>query len=186
MTNVRRKGDLLYIPYPNAVFPNRCIKTNQPIESADYVVSFLVPPWLQRGYQDSHIKMVVLYKILHDSKRVKFKIGLSSASRKRRKCFLICSYLMSGIIGTVCLVGTFNVESEIFRAFCVTGTVVSLVLWMLLPFLGWLRLVRFSEDRLVVSGAPKQFLDTLAEFYDQLLVVIILSVNYDVFPPEIL
>lgn len=93
---------------------------------------------------------------------------------------------MSGIIGTVCLVGTFNVESEIFRAFCVTGTVVSLVLWMLLPFLGWLRLVRFSEDRLVVSGAPKQFLDTLAEFYDQLLVVIILSVNYDVFPPEIL
>lgn len=181
-----RKGAVLYIPYPDAVFPNRCIKTSQTTQ-VDYEASLVLPPFLQQGYQDSHIRAAEFYKILRHSKEIKLRVGLSEEWKRRRHRFLLI-VRTSAVVGMLlCGLGAYLAFSDVLRAICLVASGILLVLFFQLPLWGWLRPIGLANGYLMVAGAGREFLDSLPEFGKcKPLGVTILSANYEQFPPEIL
>ena len=93
--NVFRDGQLLVAPLEDAVFPNRCMKTNEPVESADFnFIGDLFPSQVNipksaagraaRAAEQAVFGGGVVTELIR-KRRVEFRIGLAAAQQARSK-----------------------------------------------------------------------------------------------------
>lgn len=165
MSNCFRDGKYIVVPYPNAQFPNRCVKTNREVDAADYKLVFSLPPHMQKGYRDSHIQLIEAAKVVQ-MKRITVQVGLCKElqrSRERLQVFaLICCVLGLTLgLGSAFSMGpTSGLPSKIVG---LTGLVflVCGVLAYVYHSYSFLTLCVFDGERLRISGASRKFLESL-------------------------
>lgn len=82
--NIYRDGKLIVAPVENAVFPNRCVKTNETVASADYSIAFEVVV-RNRGEKVPESKIELAARVMANRRKILMNIGLCDEKKKRSK-----------------------------------------------------------------------------------------------------
>ena len=160
--NVMRQGNKVVIPKSGAIFPSRCVKTNEPVteDEVKKETYYWCTPWVALSILLSLLVTVILYIVLR--KKVLVKVPISAAGRanvqkhKRNILGLV-------VVGIALVVVDFSIPQAM--GWSALGLLMVLVALIYAAVKGTaLRIVKMENDRVWLKGACPAFLESLPRF----------------------
>ena len=186
--NLCRDGNWLVVPIENAVFPNRCIKTNQPVESPTYLfVTDLLWQQVQvpesGGQQAANAAAKALFGgvggavlDLARKRRLKYQIGLSEEYQVKAKkrfrwglALVVLGPILSVVLGTILGVLTQSIFGHPIVPLILGGFALGFIMMLVgiilfaISSMGILQVKRSDGRSVWFDGANREFLATLPE-----------------------
>ncbi len=155
---IHRKGRYVVLT-PDTEWPSRCFKCNETTPQKLEVKLAYINPWIYLSILINLLLTIILAAIFQ--KRFTMNLPLCEKHRRKRKILLIVHWLLLAVIVAAIFLG-FSTGLMFFAYIAIPLSIILILSALLQGRLAFA--AKFKDDNLWISGAGKDFLDSLPVF----------------------